>query len=131
MSVISSEIVKYDWYVLWNLIIQIARGMSSSSVEPTILTMISYFSFLFPNGLKQMWHLAALLYSLSCDLVSGSIGFSRKELYNLLASEIMCSQNFSTQSEPLYCVMGFGYVSVRKFGINAPSRWFMNVYSSC
>ena len=56
--------------------------------------------------MKQMWHLVALLYSLSCDLVSGAIGFSGKELCSRLASEIMCLQNLLTQSGPLYWVRG-------------------------
>ena len=66
--------------------------MCSSSVEPTIVPMISYFSFLFfsLNGLKQVWHLVARLCSLICDFVSGSNGCSGKESYSLLASEIMC-----------------------------------------
>ena len=80
--------------------------MSSLSVEPTIVTMISYFIFFLVNGLKQMWHLVARLYSLSCDLVSGAVGFSGKELYNLLASEIMWAQNLLIQSGPLYWVRG-------------------------
>ena len=80
--------------------------MCSSSVEPTVVTMISYFSFLFAKWFETKWHIVARLYSLICDLVSGSIERSGKELYSLLASEIMCSQNFSTQSEPLYCVNG-------------------------
>ena len=58
--------------------------------------------FFLLNGLKQIWHLVARLYSLICDLVSGSIGCSGKELYSLLASEIMCLQNSLTQSGPLY-----------------------------
>ena len=80
--------------------------MSSPSVELTIVTMISYFPFFSVNGLNQMWHLVAHLYSLSCDLVSGAIGFSGKELYSLLASEIMSVQNLRTQSGPLYWVRG-------------------------
>ena len=70
------------------------------------MTMISYFSFLFAKWLETNVTFSSPLYSLICDLVSGSIGRSGKELYSLLASEIMCSQNFSTQSEPLYCVSG-------------------------
>ena len=44
---------------------------------------------------------------ISCELVSGNMGTSGYELYSLLASDIMCLQNFSMQSGPLYCVVGF------------------------
>ena len=80
--------------------------MCSSSVKPTIVTMISYFSFLFAKWFETNVTFGGRLYSLSCDLVSGAIGFSGKESYSLLASEIMCLQNSSTQSGPLYWVRG-------------------------
>ena len=56
--------------------------MSSSSIQSAIVTMISVS-------------------------VNGIIGFSWNDVYNLLVSDIMCSQNFSTQSDPLYWVVGF------------------------
>ena len=77
-----------------------------------------------------MWHLLAHLYSLICDLVSGSIVFSGKELCSRLASEIMCLQNLLTQLGPLLLGERIGYISISKMGINTPSRWCVNVYSS-
>ena len=65
--------------------------------------LLLFFSL---NGLKQMLHLVDRLYYLICDLVSGAIGFSGKELYSLLASEIKCLQNLLMQSGPLYWMRG-------------------------
>ena len=80
------------------------------------------FLFFSVNGLKQMWYLVAHLYSLSCDLVSGAIGFSGKELYSLLASEFMWAQNLLTQSGPSILGERVGYISISEVGIDAPSR---------
>ena len=80
--------------------------MCSPLVELTIVTMISYFPFLFSKWFEANVAFSGPFVFLSCDLVSGAIGFSRKELYSLLASEIMWVQNLLMQSGPLYWVRG-------------------------
>ena len=58
-------------------------------------------------GYKQMWHSLDLVHSIHCLGVSGIIGFSGNMLYNLRASSLICLQNSSTQSLPLYSFSGF------------------------
>ena len=75
MNIVSRKIVKRDWNVGWDFILQIALCMSGSSVATGIVTMVSHLWIIFIEQLKANVGPFQSLESISLG-VTGFIGTS-------------------------------------------------------